>query len=119
MEAAREAEAAEEMWSMIRTGGIAAGIALVVLIVWLRSRSRGDVEEDYEPLELSDDMLAELERLRVQSVREEARPKIDTVAMELEAAERQKVRSEISTMVSERPDEVAAMLRGWLSENKS
>jgi flagellar M-ring protein FliF len=39
--------------------------------------------------------------------------------LELEAAERQKVRGEISTMVSERPDEVAAMLRGWLSESKS
>lgn len=119
MAAARQAEADAQMWSMIRTGGVAAGIALVVLLVWLRSRRRGDLEEEYEPLELSDDMLAELERLRVQSVREEARPKIDTVAMELEAAERQKVRSEISSMVSERPDEVAAMLRGWLSENKS
>ena len=39
--------------------------------------------------------------------------------MELEAAERQRVRGEISSMVSERPDEVAAMLRGWLSESKS
>jgi flagellar M-ring protein FliF len=118
MEAAREAEASEQMWSMIRTGGIAAGIALVVLIVWLRSRRRGDVEEDYEPLELTDDMLAELDRLRIQSTREAA-PQIDTRQMELEAAERQKVRGEISAMVSERPDEVAAMLRGWLSENKS
>jgi flagellar M-ring protein FliF len=44
---------------------------------------------------------------------------IDTRQLELEAAERQKMRGEISTMVSERPDEVAAMLRGWLSENKS
>jgi flagellar M-ring protein FliF len=120
MAAAREAEEAEQMWSMIRTGGIAAGIALVVLLVWLRARRRGEVEEEYEPLELSDDMLAELDRLRIQSIREEtAKPKIDTAAMELEAAERQKVRSEISTMVSERPDEVAAMLRGWLSENKA
>ena len=93
--------------------------ALVVLLVWLRSRRGGDEEEDYEPLELSDDMLLELERLRVQSTREELRPKVDTAAMELEAAERQKVRGEISTMVSERPDEVAAMLRGWLSENKA
>jgi flagellar M-ring protein FliF len=118
MEAAREAEASEQMWSMIRTGGIAAGIALVVLVVWLRSRRRGDVEEDYEPLELTDDMLAELDRLRIQSTREAA-PQIDTRQMELEAAERQKVRGEISAMVSERPDEVAAMLRGWLSENKS
>jgi flagellar M-ring protein FliF len=117
MTAAREAEASAQMWSMIRTGGIAAGILLVVLIVWLRSRRRQEDDEDYEPLELSDDMLAELDRLRIQSTREEAQ--VDTRAMELEAAERQKMRGEISTMVSERPDEVAAMLRGWLSENKS
>jgi flagellar M-ring protein FliF len=117
MEAAREAEASEQMWSMIRTGGIAAGIALVVLIVWLRSRRQVEIEEEYEPLELSDDMLAELDRLRVDSSREMAKP--DNAALELEAAERQRVRGEISTMVSERPDEVAAMLRGWLSENKA
>jgi flagellar biosynthesis/type III secretory pathway M-ring protein FliF/YscJ len=116
MEAAREAEASEQMWSMIRTGGIAAGIALVVLVVWLRSRRQEEVEEDYEPLELSDDMLAELDRLRVASSREAV--EIDNRQLELEAAERQKVRGEISTMVSERPDEVAAMLRGWLGENK-
>jgi flagellar M-ring protein FliF len=117
MEAAREAEASDQMWSMIRTGGIAAGIALVVLLVWLRSRRQVEIEEEYEPLELTDDMLQELDRLRIQSTREEA--KIDTRAMELEAEERQKVRGEISTMVSERPDEVAAMLRGWLTENKA
>jgi flagellar M-ring protein FliF len=117
MEAAREAEASAQMWSMIRTGGIAAGIALVVLLVWLRSRRRGEVEEEYEPLELSDDMLAELDRLRVASSRDE--PRVDNAQLELEAAERQRVRGEISSMVSERPDEVAAMLRGWLSENKS
>ena len=105
------------MWSMIKTGGIAGGILLVVLLVWLRSRRREELEEDYEPLELSDDMLAELDRLRVSSTREEAA--LDTRALELEAAERQKVRGEISTMVSERPDEVAAMLRGWLSESKA
>jgi flagellar M-ring protein FliF len=118
MEAAREEEASAAMWSMIRSGGIAAGIALVVLLVWLRSRRRGDVEEEYEPLELSDDMLMELDRLRIESTREAAAP-IDTRQMELEAAERQKVRGDIATMVSEKPDEVAAMLRGWLSETKS
>jgi flagellar M-ring protein FliF len=119
MEAAREAEASEAMWSMIRSGGIAAGIALIVLLVWLRSRRSREYEEEYEPLELSDDMLLELDRLRIQSTREAAAPRIDTRQMELEAAERQKVRGDIATMVSEKPDEVAAMLRGWLSENKS
>jgi flagellar M-ring protein FliF len=115
--ASRAADANAQMWSMIKTGGIAGGILLVILLVWLRSRRNGEVEEDYEPLELSDEMIAELDRLRIQSVREE--PKVDTRAMELEAAERQKVRGDISAMVSERPDEVAAMLRGWLSESKA
>jgi flagellar M-ring protein FliF len=118
MEAAREAEASDQMWSMIRSGGIAAGIALIVLLVWLRARKNRPLEEEYEPLELTDDMLAELDRLRVESSREAA-PRIDTRELELEAAERQRVRSEISSMVSERPDEVAAMLRGWLTENKA
>jgi flagellar M-ring protein FliF len=118
LNAAKAAESSAQMWSMIKTGGIAAGIALVVLLVWLRSRRREEIEEEYEPLELSDDMLAELDRLRVASSREEL-PKVDNRQLELEAAERQKVRGDISTMVSERPDEVAAMLRGWLSENKA
>jgi flagellar M-ring protein FliF len=106
------------MWSMIKTGGIAGGILLVILLVWLRSRRRENLEEDYEPLELSDDMLAELDRLRVASSREEP-PVIDNHQAELEAAERLRVRGEISTMVSEKPDEVAAMLRGWLTETKA
>jgi flagellar M-ring protein FliF len=117
MEAAREAEEQEKLWSMVRSGAIAAGIVLVVLVVWLRSRRREELEEEYEPLALDDEVLAELERLRVASTREVVVR--DTAQLEAEAAERQRVRGEISTMVSERPDEVAAMLRGWLTETKA
>jgi flagellar M-ring protein FliF len=116
LEAAQEAEKQAQMWSLIRTGGIALGIALLVLVVWLRSRRRqdDDEEEDYEALELADDVMAELDRIRIESTR--AVP-VDDATRELEAAERARVRGEISAMVSEKPDEVAAMLRGWLSES--
>ncbi|SFL23116.1 flagellar basal-body MS-ring/collar protein FliF [Geodermatophilus ruber] len=118
LEAAREAEQQEQLWSMIKTGGIALGIALLVLIVWLRSRRRNDgEEEEYEPLGLPDDVLAELDRIRIESTRE--MPAVDNAQLELEAAERARVRGEIASMVSEKPDEVAAMLRGWLTETKS
>jgi flagellar M-ring protein FliF len=114
--AAEEAEKQAQMWSLIRTGGIALGIALLVLVVWLRSRrGREDEEEDYEALELADDVMAELDRIRIESTR--AVPAADDAQLELEAAERARVRGEIATMVSEKPDEVAAMLRGWLSES--
>jgi flagellar M-ring protein FliF len=117
LEAAQEAEKQAQMWSLIRTGGIALGIALLVLVVWLRSRRKqdDDEEEDYEALELTDDVMAELDRIRIESTR--AVPVVDDATRELEAAERARVRGEISTMVSEKPDEVAAMLRGWLSES--
>jgi flagellar M-ring protein FliF len=118
MAAAREAEQQAQMWSLVRTGGIALGIALLVLVVWLRSRRRGDDEdEDDEPLEIDDGLMAELERLRVASSRDDTAV-LDNRALELEAAERQRVRGEIASMVSERPDEVAQMLRGWLSDVK-
>ncbi|TFV64161.1 flagellar M-ring protein FliF [Geodermatophilus sp. DF01-2] len=114
--AAAEAERQAQLWSMVKTGGIALGIALLVLVVWLRSRRREYGEEDdYEPLELTDDVLAELDRIRIESTR--AVPVADNAALELEAAERARVRGEIAAMVSEKPDEVAAMLRGWLSES--
>ncbi|MPQ99501.1 flagellar M-ring protein FliF [Modestobacter sp. I12A-02628] len=116
-----EAEAADakaQMMSLVKTGAIALGIVLLVLIVWLRSRrGRAAEEEDeqYQELELSDEHMLELERLRVESSRDAA---LDARKAELEGAQRERVRSEISEMISDRPDEVAVMLRSWFAEAK-
>jgi flagellar M-ring protein FliF len=109
--AAAEAEERARMWAMIRTGGIAAGIALLVLVVWLRNRRRGD---DYEELDGLDDEL-DLDRIQVESYRD---PEVEDRAAQAELAKREKVRGEISEMVSDRPDEVATMLRGWFADAK-
>jgi flagellar M-ring protein FliF len=108
--AAAEAEESAQMWALIRTGGIAAGILLLVLVVWLRSRRNR--EDDYEEL---DDEDLELDRIQVESIRD---PALDDRAAQVELAKREKVRGEISEMVSDRPDEVATMLRGWFAESK-
>ena len=108
--AAEEAEKTAQMWSMIKTGGIALGIALLVLVVWLRSRRN---REEYE--ELEDEEPEEYQRIQVESVRD---PELDDRAAQLAAAQRERVRGEISEMVSDRPDEVATMLRGWFADAK-
>jgi flagellar M-ring protein FliF len=109
LKAAQAAEKSAQMWSMIKTGGIALGIALLVLVVWLRSRRNREEYEEYEDDEL------EPERIQVESVRDPAQ---DDRAAQLAAAKREKVRGEISEMVSDRPDEVATMLRGWFADAK-
>jgi flagellar M-ring protein FliF len=121
LSAAKAADQQAQLWSLVKNGAIGLGVLLLIIVVWLRSRRRGEIEEEYEPLELTDDLLTELDRLRVASTREEPQhlSVVDRVALEQEAAERARVRGEIATMVSERPDEVAAMLRGWLSEARS
>jgi flagellar M-ring protein FliF len=119
----KDAEAAAgkaQMVSLVKNGAIGLALLLVVLVAWLRSRKRRVVEEyeeEYEePLGLTEEQLLELERLRVDSVRDTT---VEDQALQLEAAQRQRVRGEISAMVSEKPDEVAQMLRGWLTESRS
>jgi flagellar M-ring protein FliF len=113
--AAAAADEEARMWSLIRTGAIALGILLIVLLAWWRSRrNRPALEDDeYHELELSDDHMAELERLRVESSRDE---QMEARRMALEGEARERVRGEISEMISERPDEVATMLRSWFAE---
>jgi flagellar M-ring protein FliF len=110
LKAAEAAEKSAQLWSMVKTGGIALGIVLLVLVVWLRSRRN---REEYE--ELEDDGPLDFEPLQVESVRD---PALDDRQAKLESARREQVRGEISEMVSERPDEVATMLRGWFAESK-
>src|SRR4051812_17536765 len=107
--AANAAEKSAQMWSMIKTGGIARGIVLLVLVVWLPSRRSREEYEEFEDDE------PEPQRIQVESVRD---PALDDRAAQLASAQREKVRGEISEMVSDRPDEVATMLRGWFAESK-
>jgi flagellar M-ring protein FliF len=115
--AAEEAAARDRMWSLVRTGAIILAIVLIVALAWWRSRrGREELEEEqYDELEMSDDHMAELERLRVESSRDEA---LEARRIELEGATRERIRGEISEMISERPDEVATMLRSWFAESR-
>jgi flagellar M-ring protein FliF len=109
LKAAQAAEKSAQMWSLVKTGGIALGIALLVLVVWLRSRRNREEYEEFEEEE------ADFEPIQVESVRD---PALDDRAHQLAVAQREKVRGEISEMVSDRPDEVATMLRGWFADVK-
>lgn len=120
--AAEKAKAREQLMEYIRMGVIAGAVLLFALIAWWRNRrrkkaARREAEEAAAPRNtMTPEQRAELEALRAELAR--ATSRADGIT-DVEVARRQQVRSEITDMITDNPDEVAAMLRGWLVEDRA
>ncbi|MBZ5737810.1 flagellar basal-body MS-ring/collar protein FliF [Nocardioides mangrovi] len=110
--AAAKAKAAQ--WTMIRNGGIAVGIALMLLLAWLRAR-KGRKQREERTTYL------------VEQLRQDAADRAAAVAAveqppamaALETAEQQaneELKRELAQLADRQPDELATLLRGWLVE---
>jgi flagellar M-ring protein FliF len=114
--------------SQLKTGGLVLVILLALGIAWLGSRRKGKAGAALET------QRAQLEVLRQQSELELAERRAldarESAIAELEAgsstpapdedAERvDRVRGEIGDLVESQPEEVAALLRGWLADRRS
>jgi flagellar M-ring protein FliF len=100
---------------LIRDGGIAGVIALIILLAWIRGRRRAKAREDatsYVVEQLRADAAARAAEL------EEPNPAI--AALEAAAAAEDEhaksLRSELNQLVDSQPEDVASLLRGWLVE---
>ena len=118
--AAAEAEkkAAERM-ALIRQGIIGGLIALVALIGWLSARRRRKKARPAPAIakaRMTLEQQIELDNIRAELARQTAIPEGIT---DDEVDRRKQVRGEIGVMISDNPDEVAAMLRGWLTEDRA
>lgn len=104
--AADEAAAEKRMW---RNVAIGAGIALMVLLAWFQSRRRARARQEattYIVEQLRADQAA---RTPIEA------PAPAVAALEaVEEAEDDKVRDDLLALVDKQPEDVAALLRGWL-----
>lgn len=107
-EAADAAAAQKRLW---RNVAIGTGIALMVLLAWLQSRRRARARQEattYIVEQLRADAAA---RTPVEA------PAPAVAALEaVEEAEDDKVRDDLIALVEKQPEDVAALLRGWLVE---
>jgi flagellar M-ring protein FliF len=108
--AAEAAEAAARKNAMLRNIGIGGGIALLVLLAWLQARRRSKARE-------------EATSYLVEQLRSDAAnraPVLESPAMAAleasEADEEDTLRDELIALVEKQPEDVAALLRGWLVE---
>lgn len=110
LEAAEAADAAARRNNLLRNIGIAGGIALMVLLAWLQARRRAKVRDEaraYLVEQLRTDAASRTAQLEAPAL----------VALESsEKDEEESMRDELIALVDRQPDDVAALLRGWLVE---
>jgi flagellar M-ring protein FliF len=111
-----EAEKAAQQEQMITYAKIA-GICLLVLIAliigFVKSRKRSPKNAP-----MSAEAEVELSRIREVIANKEREMATEDV-LDAEAARRQQVRTEIADLIDNQPDEVTAMLRAWLAEERA
>ncbi|MGO4258757.1 flagellar basal-body MS-ring/collar protein FliF [Marmoricola sp. RAF53] len=113
--AAKAADAHAKQMTLLRNSGLIVLIALILLLAWLKGRKRAKARAEatsYVVEQLRQEALA---RAAAEAALEAANPGV----MALEAAEQNEadeMRDELAALVERQPEDVAALLRGWLVE---
>lgn len=111
--AAKKADASAQQWSLIRNSGLVVLIALILLLAWLKGRKRAKARAEATSYVV--------EQLRQEALDRAAQAELETnpAVLALEQAERteeDELREELAALVERQPEDVAALLRGWLVE---
>ncbi|MEV5001593.1 flagellar basal-body MS-ring/collar protein FliF [Nocardioides sp. LML1-1-1.1] len=108
--AAKAADAADRKNALLRNLGIGGGVMLVALMAWWQARRRAKARDEATSYVV--------EQLRLDAANRT--PVLESPALAaLEAAESdedESMREELIALVEKQPDDVAALLRGWLVE---
>ncbi len=111
-----DADAAQQM-EWIRNGALMLLVALLLLVVWLRGRKHAKARQQATTYVVEQLRQDQADRAAVASA---AQHRLETspATMALERADHAQdgLRDELSALVERQPEEVAALLRGWLVE---
>lgn len=112
--AAKKADASAQQWNLIRNSGLVVLIGLILLLAWLKGRKRAKARSEatsYVVEQLKQDAI---DRAAAQTALE---PNPAMLALETaERTEEEELREELAALVERQPEDVAALLRGWLVE---
>lgn len=114
--AAAKADQQARMWQWARNGGIALAVLAMLLLAWLRSRKRSKAREQATTYIVEQLRTDAAERAAVAAATVPEGPTSPALAA-LERAEHaahDELRTELASLVEKQPEDVAALLRGWL-----
>jgi flagellar M-ring protein FliF len=111
---ARAAEQRAEMMALARTVGVALIVAIALFLAY-RSAKKSAVNR--YPVAVPIDPPEEEERIDLEAL--SAPEPLEALPMSAADQQRLQVEEQIGDMIDRQPDEVAAMLRGWLADRRS
>lgn len=119
--AAAKAEKDAQMWQWIRYGGIGLAVVAVLLLAWARGRKRSKQREEATTYIVEQLRTDAAERAALAAAAAEA-PAVQSPALaaleRADAAAQTDLRNELATLVEKQPEDVAALLRGWLVDRR-
>ena len=106
-----------EMMSLVRKGGLGLLVAVLLLVVWLKGRRRNKARQQATSLVVEQLRQDQAQRLAASQQAAALEQSPATVALQrAEHDESAEVRDELAALVERQPEDVAALLRGWLVE---
>jgi flagellar M-ring protein FliF len=113
--AAKKADASAKQMSLLRNSGLAVLVLLIVLLAWLKGRKRSKERANATSYVVEQLRQEALDRAAAQAAAVEPSPAV--LALEsVEHNEAEEIREELAALVERQPEDVAALLRGWLVE---
>jgi flagellar M-ring protein FliF len=112
--ASQKADKQAQTMAMARNGGLLLLALLIALVAWIQARRRAKAR-----VEATDYVVEQLRRDAAERAVTQAALEPPAAMLALEAAEAEQateMRDEIAALVERQPEDVAALLRGWLVE---
>ncbi len=115
LEAAAAAEKKAQTMSLARNGGLVLLVVLMVLVAWLQARRRAKARAEATSYVVEQLRREALERQNTQAALEAVQsPRLALEGNRSDGSDQ--IRDEIAALVERQPEDVAALLRGWLVE---
>jgi flagellar M-ring protein FliF len=112
--AAKKADAHAQQLTLLRNSGLVALVLLVLLLAWLKGRKHARARAEATSYVVEQLRQDALERSSAEAAVE---PSAAMLALEsMEHTEADGIRDELAALVERQPEDVAALLRGWLVE---
>jgi len=112
--AAKKADASAQQWTLMRNSGLVVLILLILLLAWFKGRKHAKARAEATSYVVEQLRQDALDRAAAEAALE---PSAAVLALEsMEHAENDGIRDELTALVERQPEDVAALLRGWLVE---